>query len=166
MGFLLLGLDSLIICLAVGGLVERGSLLRFAALFGVADAAAFLVGSGLGWQLSGALTGALQTGIMVGLALYLLVFAAGLRQLARWPLWVLPWALTLDNLAYGVAGDNTGASLFQQAGAQALSSTLLALVGLAVAVTLPRLVPAMGRRAPAFAGGALLLATGGFALLG
>jgi hypothetical protein len=82
--------------------------------------------------------------------------------------WVLPLALTMDNLAYGVASDYSG-SLAGHAAEQALSSSLLALVGLsAAAVVLPRVLPAIERRAVAirFAGAALLLATGGFLLLG
>jgi hypothetical protein len=79
---------------------------------------------------------------------------------------VLPWALTMDNLAYGLVSDGP---LVQQAGEQALSSALLALAGLLMAVVLPRIVPALTERramATRFAGGALVLAAGGLALLG
>jgi hypothetical protein len=38
MGFLLLGVDSLIACFAVGALVSQRSWLRYAALFGLCDA--------------------------------------------------------------------------------------------------------------------------------
>jgi hypothetical protein len=166
MGFLLLGLDSLIVCLAIGPLVDRGSRLKLAALFGVADGVAFLVGAGLGWQLfSDGQASLLTSGILVALGLYLLVVAAGTRQVtARWSVWVLPSALVFDNLTYGLVGDHAAGSLFQQAGQQALSSALLALVGLAVAATLP----VMQRRADAHrvAGGALLLAAGALVLLG
>ena len=41
MHFLLLGIDSLIACLAIGALVERRSWVWLAALFGLADAVAF-----------------------------------------------------------------------------------------------------------------------------
>src|SRR3712207_6968180 len=51
---------------------------------------------------------------------YLLVVAAGTRRVAAaWPVWVLPWTLTLDNLAYGLAGEGTAGSLLGQAGEQA-----------------------------------------------
>src|SRR5215213_626196 len=127
MNFLLLGVDSLIACIAVCAIVDRGSRLPLAALFGVADAIGFMIGAGLGWRVSGDLTAGLQTGILVALGLWLLVVAAGTRRVATLsPVWVLPWALTLDNLAYGVAADGTPGSLFQQAGEQAMSSALLA----------------------------------------
>jgi hypothetical protein len=169
MGFLLLGIDSLIACMAIGAIVDRRWRLPLIALFGLADAAAFLIGAGLGWTLSAGLTVVLEIGTLAALAVWLLVVAAGTRRMAElWPVWVLPLALTMDNLAYGVASDYSG-SLAGHAAEQALSSSLLALVGLsAAAVVLPRVLPAIERRAVAirFAGAALLLATGGFLLLG
>ena len=51
MNFLLLGIDSLIACLAIGALVNRRSWVWLAALFAAADAGAFLIGTGLGWGL-------------------------------------------------------------------------------------------------------------------
>ncbi len=167
MNFLLLGIDSLIACVAIGAIVERGSRLRLVALFGVADLLAFLVGAGLGWQISAGVSGALTTGILVSLGLYLIVVAAGAtRVAANWPVWVVPWALTLDNLAYGLAGNHM--ALLQDGAQQALSSALLAYAGLLVAVALPRLVWGMERRATAnrVTGGALVLAAGGLVLLG
>jgi hypothetical protein len=166
MGFLLLGIDSLIAGVAVCAIVDRGSRLRLAALFGVADIVGFLVGAGLGWQISAAAATDLQIGILVALGLYLLVVAAGTRQIASWPVWIVPWALTLDNVAYGVVGDHAG-SLSQQAVEQGVSSALLAFVGLSAAALLPRFVPALGQRAAnQVAGGALVLAAGGLVLLG
>ena len=166
MGFLLLGIDSLIACIAIGALVDRRSRLWLAGLFGVADGVAFLIGVGLGWQLSGALIGGLEIGLLVALGLYLLVVAGGTQRVAAlWPVWVVPFALTLDNLAYGVAGEHAAGSVVAQAGEQALSSSLLALIGLlAVAAVLPQ----MERRAPVnrVAGGALLLAAVGLVLVG
>jgi hypothetical protein len=164
MGFLLLGIDSLIACLAIGAIVDRRWRLPLVALFGVADGTAFLIGAGLGWTLSAGLTEVLEVGTLVALGLYLLVVAAGAGRLAALPVWLVPIALTADNLAYGVANDYSG-SLAGHAVEQALSSSLLALVGLlAVAAVLPR----AERRAVAvrFAGGALLVAAGGFVLLG
>lgn len=166
MSLLLLGLDSLIVCLAIGPLVEPRSRLKLAALFGVADGMAFLVGAGLGVRLlsDGAST-VLTTGLVVAMGLYLLVVAAGTRQAAaRWPVWVLPIALVFDNLTYGLVGDHAAGSLFAHAGEQALSSATLALVGLVAGA----LIPVVQRRADAnrVAGGALLLAAGGLVLLG
>jgi hypothetical protein len=169
MGFLLLGLDSLIVGLAIGPIVERRWRLPLAALFGVADGVAFLAAAGLGWQLSEGLSSVLATGTLVALGLWLLVVAAGTQRVAAsWPVWVVPWALTLDNLAYGLVGDHSAGSLFQHAGEQVLSSALLASIGLLAAVALPRVLPAMQRRAVAaqVAGGALIVASGGLVLLG
>jgi hypothetical protein len=168
MGFLLLGIDSLIACMAIGAIVDRRWRLPLAAAFGIADATAFLIGAGLGWTISAGVTEVLEIGTLAALGVWLLVVVAGTRRVAQlWPLWVLPLALTMDNLAYGVASDYSG-SLLGHAAEQALSSALLALVGLYVAGVLPRVLPAMERRAVAvrFAGVALLLATGGFLLLG
>jgi hypothetical protein len=80
----------------------------------------------------------------------------------------MPLALTLDNLAYGAVGDHSTGWLLGHAGEQALSSSLLAFIGLYAAGVLPRVVPVLERRAVAvrFAGAALLLATGGFVLVG
>jgi hypothetical protein len=169
MGFLLLGLDSLIVCMAIGPVVDRRWRLPLAALFGVADAAAFLLAAGLGLQLSEGLTAALSTATLAALGLWLLVVAAGMQRVAgSWPVWAVPLALTLDNLAYGLVGDHSAASLFQHAGEQAASSALMAFVGLLVAVGLPRVLPAMQRRTVAaqVAGGALIVASGGLVLLG
>jgi hypothetical protein len=170
MGFLLLGIDSFIACVAIGAIVDRRWRLPLAALFGVADGVAFLIGAGLGWTLSAGVTEVLEVGTLGALGVWLLVVAAGTRRAAElWPLWVLPLALTMDNLAYGVASDYSG-SLVGHAAEQALSSALLAFAGLVVAAALvPRVVPAIQSRGVAayrFAGAALLLATAGFVLLG
>jgi hypothetical protein len=169
MGFLLLGIDSFIACMAIGAIVDRRWRLPLAAAFGVADGAAFLIGAGLGWTISAGVTVVLEVGTLAALGVWLLVVAAGTRRFAElWPVWLLPLALTMDNLAYGVASDYSG-SLVAHAGEQALSSSLLALAGLsAAAVLLPRVVPVLERRTVAirFAGAALLLATGGFLVLG
>ena len=113
------------------------------------------------------MTEVLEVGTLAALGLYLLVVAAGSRRLAELPVWLVPIALTMDNLAFGVANDYSG-SLAGHAALQALSSALMALAGLYVAGVLPRVVPALQSRAVAvrFAGVALLAATGVFLLLG
>jgi hypothetical protein len=169
MGFLLLGIDSLIAGIAISPMVERRWRLPLVALFGVADAVAFLIAAGLGWQLSAGVTEVVGIGTLAALALWLLVVAAGTRRAAElWPVWVLPFALTFDNLAYGAVGDHSTSWLLGHAGEQALSSSLLAIAGLIAALGLARVLPVMERRAVAvrFAGAALLLATGGSVLLG
>ncbi len=168
MGFLLLGIDSLIACMAIGAIVDKRWRLPLAALFGVADGTAFLIGAGLGWTISAGVTEVLEIGTLAALAVWLLVVASGTRRAAElWPVWVLPLALTMDNLAYGVASDYSG-SLAVHTVEQAAASALLAVAGLYAASLLPRLVPGMERRVVAvrFAGAALLVATGGFLLVG
>jgi hypothetical protein len=166
MNFLLLGIDSLIACLAVGALVDRRSRLWFAGLFGLADGLAFIVGAGLGLSLfSETASGVLEVGALVAIGLYLLVVAAGSKQLATWPLWVVPFALIADNLTYGLANETSG-SVVGQAVAQGASSSLLALAGLLVAAWLPRVVPAARTSAPRFAGAGLLVAAGALLAVG
>jgi hypothetical protein len=167
MDLLLLGLDSLIVCLAVGSIVAARSRLKFAALFGVADGLAFMVGAGLGWQLfSEGQSAVLTSGALVVMALYLLVVAAGTRRIAPgWPVWILPAVLVFDNLTYGLVGEHAAGSVVQQAGEQALSSALLAFVGLLAAAALRPVI--QHRAAPdRVAGGALLLAAAGLVLVG
>lgn len=162
MGFLLLGVDSLIACLAIGPIVSRRSRLPLAALFGVCDGVAFLIGSAFHWQISAPVVNSVQTAVLVAMGIYLLVVSVGIRRVARTSaVWVLPFALTLDNITYGLVDQST-ASVVGQAGQQAASSALLALIGLLAGAVLPRFVPAMQRRAVAsgFAGGALILAAG------
>jgi hypothetical protein len=169
MGFLLLGLDSLIACLAIGPIVGRRWRMPLAALFGVADGLGFLIGTALGWQISSDVTDVVQTGILVALGFYLLVISAfTARAAARWPVWFLPWALSIDNLTYGLVGDHAAGSLLEQAGLQAVSSGLLALVGLLVGVVLPRVLPVLQRRgiASGVAVGSLILAAGVMLLAG
>jgi hypothetical protein len=167
MSLLLLGLDSLIVCLAIGLIVDGRSRLKLAALFGVADGLAFLVGAGLGWQLfSDGASAVLTSGMLVALALYLLVVTAGTQSVAaRWPVWVLPAVLVFDNLTYGLLGDHAAGSLMEQAGVQAVSSALLALAGLLAAAAMR---PVIEHRAALdrVAGGALLLAAAGLVLVG
>jgi hypothetical protein len=172
MGFLLLGLDSLIACLAVGSIVGSRARWPLAALFGIADGAGFLVGANFSVHLSDGLSDKLQTGILLALGAYLIGIAVlamrTQRAASSWPIWVLPFVLSIDNLTFGLVGGHSTGALFAQAGEQALSSALLAGVGLAVGLVLPRVVPALRRRATAtgISGGALMLASGALLLVG
>ena len=74
--------------------------------------------------------------------------------------------MTLDNLAYGLVGDHSAGALLQDGAQQALSSSLMALAGLLVAVMLSRVLPVMAGRSTRFAGAALIVAAGGLSLLG
>jgi hypothetical protein len=161
MNFLLLGIDSFIACLAIGALVDRRSWVWLAVLFAAADAGAFLIGTGLGWGLmSQAASELIGMGTLVLLGVYLLVVAAGTAQVtARRAVWLLPFALTLDNLAFGLAGEPTSSVL-----AQALSSGMLAYLGLYAAAWLPRVAPKL--EATRVAGAALLIGAGALFLVG
>jgi hypothetical protein len=99
MGLLLLGIDSLIACIAIGAIVDRRWRLPLAALFAIADGGAFLIGAGLGWTISAGLTEVLEIVLLAGLGLYLIVVAAASRRLAAYSVWLVPFALTMDNLA-------------------------------------------------------------------
>ena len=168
MSLLLLGLDSFIVCLAVGVIVDGRSRYKLAALFGVADGVAFLVGAGLGLQfMTERASTIVTTGALVLFALYLLVVAAGTRPFAaRWTVWALPGVLVFDNLTYGLFGDHAASSVFAQAGAQALSSAALALAGLILAAALRPTLVAHRAALDRVAGGALLLAAAGLVLVG
>jgi hypothetical protein len=166
MNFLLLGLDSLIACIAVGALVDRRSWVWFAGLFGLADCVAFLIGAGLGvGLLSAAATEVIEMGALVLLGVYLLVVAAATAQVtASKAIWLLPLALTVDNLAFGLAGQQAG-SLAGETIAQTLSSGMLAFLGLFVAVWLPKMLPAKVE-ATRIAGASLLIGAGALFLVG
>src|SRR4051812_37778656 len=168
MGFLLLGIDSLIACAAVGALVDSRYRVQYALLFGICDLCAFLIGAGLGLTLfsAGAST-VLELGTLVVLGVYLLVVAVGTAQVAASRLvWLLPVALIFDNLTYGIANDYNG-TLAGQAVSQLVSSSLMAGLGLAVAVWLPRVVPAMRHHAASkVAGAGLLVAAGALFFVG
>src|ERR671918_201723 len=166
MNFLLLGLDTLIACIAVGALVNRRSWVWLAGLFALADGVAFVIGARLGVALlSGAASEVIAMGTFVLLGVYLLVVAAGTAQMtARWAIWLLPLALTMDNLTFGLAGQQTG-TVGGEALAQTLSSGMLAYLGLFVAVALPRVLPAKVE-ATRIAGASLLIGAGALFLVG
>src|SRR5215475_3071053 len=168
MGFLLLGIDSLIACIAIAPLVDKNRRIQLAALFGLADGVSFLIGAGLGWGLfSEATSEVVETGLLVGLAVWLLFVAASVRPMAAsWTVWALPLALTADNLAFGIAGEH-GGTLLGQFAQQTVSSAVLAYVGILVGLWLPSVVPVMRRgAATTVAGSVLLLGTGALFLVG
>jgi hypothetical protein len=147
MGFLLLGVDSFIVCLAISPIVEPAWRWRLAALFGLADAVGFLVGAGLGLQISAGAGAAASTR------------HAG----TNWSLWAIPWVLTIDNLTYGLVGDHSASSLFSQATEQALSSTLMGIAGIVLAAGLARV--AHRTVSTRLAGVALVVAAGALLLV-
>ena len=50
MGFLLLGVDSLIACIAVGPIISRSWALPLVLLFGIGDGGGFLIGTAFHWS--------------------------------------------------------------------------------------------------------------------
>ena len=94
--------------------------------------------------------------------------AAPVSSSSRGLAWALPFALAIDNITVGIAADRPGAIL-AQAGTQALSSALLAGLGLAAGLALARALPAERRHAAVangVAGGALIVASGLLLLAG
>jgi hypothetical protein len=179
MGWLLLGVDSLIACIAVGPIVSRrmSVLLPFALLFGVGDGGGYLLGCALHWSYPDNL-GFLAPAVVAVIGLYWIAVAIVSRKAAaaeenpraHWGIWVLPWLLSLDNITFGVVdGVSQGASIWASAGEQALSSALQAGIGLAIGIGLAYSIPALRRRmwlANATAGGAMLVAAGVLYLVG
>jgi hypothetical protein len=170
MGFLLLGVDSLIACLAVGAVVGRRARLPFAAAFGICDAGGFLLGTAFHWSMPGRVSTVVETGVLLALGLYWLGLSQMTRRAAgtRW-VWVLPVVLSIDNITFGLIDHSWTSNVWGQAGEQALSSALLALAGLLVSAAAVRLVPAVRRSsttAIGFAGAGLILAAGVELLIG
>jgi hypothetical protein len=174
MGFLLLGVDSLIACIAVGPIMSRrlAACSTLVVLFGVGDGGGFLLGSAFHWSISDSLSNVLQTGILVALGIYWIVLAIFSKRAAiaeqesksHWGIWVLPWALSIDNITYGlVDGVPAHASVWLSAGEQALSSSVQAGIGLAIGIGVAALFPVVRRRmalANGIAGCALIVAAG------
>jgi hypothetical protein len=170
MGFLLLGVDSLIACIAVGAVVNRRALLPFAALFGVCDGVGFLIGSAFRWSMPDTTASVVETAVFVALGVYWIVLAIGSRRAARtrW-VWILPVALSIDNITFGVIDHSWTTSTWGQAGEQALSSALLASVGILVSLAVVRAIPALQRSRLGmlgFAGAGLIVAAGVELLVG
>jgi hypothetical protein len=163
MGFLLLGVDSLIACFAVGALINRSSWLTYATLFGVCDAGGFLLGTWLHWSIPDGTANVIETAVLVGLGLYWLGIALYARRIAetRW-VWALPFVLSIDNITYGLIDHAWSSSVAVQAIEQLISSSLLALIGLLASAAVIRAIPGSARRsttfAAGFAGAALIVA--------
>ena len=162
MGFLTLGLDSFIACLAVGALVQRKAWLPFAALFGICDAGAFLLGHAMSWNMSESVADVVSSAALLALGLYLVVVAVVSQKVAntRW-VWLLPVALTLDNITFGLIDRAWSTSVSVEAAEQLLSSALLGLVGIVLSAAIVRAFPRVHRNkilTAGIAGGAAMAA--------
>ena len=173
MAWLLLGVDSLIACIAVGPIISRRIALPFAILFGVGDGGGYLLGTAFHWSISDSFSTFIQTSVLTVLGLYWIAIAIYSRWAtakdpestrARSAVWILPWALSVDNITYGlVSGVPAHASVWFSAGEQTLSSAVQAGVGLLIAWGLVALFPILKRQmslAFAFCGVAILAAAG------
>jgi len=170
MGFLLLGVDSLIACIAIGGIVSKRARLPLAACFGLGDGLGFLLGTAFHWSVSDQVANVVETAVLLALGVYWIAIAVLARKATgtKW-VWILPWVLSIDNITYGLIDHAWSHSVAVQAIEQAISSALLGLIGLYIGVALTRAVPAMQRSrlaAMGFAGGALIVAAGVELLVG
>jgi zinc transporter ZupT len=175
MGFLLLGIDSLIACVAVGPIINQRWFVPFAVLFGICDGGGYLLGQAFHWDVPDSVSNIVQTAVLIALGLYwigIAVFASRPRvSSSTWLLWLLPFALSIDNITFGLVDDDgsTSGNIWGQAGEQALSSALLAGIGLAIGIALVRAVPSARQHqkvVSGVAGGALIVASGALLLLG
>ena len=174
MGFLLLGVDSLIACIAIGPIMSRRltACSTLVVLFGIGDGGGFLLGSAFHLSVSDSLSNILQTSILCALGIYWIAIAIFSKRAAvaeqesksHWAIWILPWALSIDNITYGlVDGVPAHASVWFSAGEQTLSSAVQAGLGLLIAWGLVALFPVLKRQmslAFAFCGVATLAAAG------
>jgi len=178
MGFLLLGIDSLIACIAVGPIMSRRLLVLvpFALLFGVGDGGGYLLGTVFHWSVPDNVSNIVETGFLVILGIYWIVIAilsrsaaqAEVQSRSQWGVWILPWALSVDNITYGlVDGIPSHYSVWLSAGEQAVSSTAQASIGLAIGIAIAAAFPALRRRMPLANGicGAALIAAAGVLLV-
>lgn len=182
MGFLLLGVDSLIACVAIGPVVGRRVAVPLALLFGVCDGAGFLIGTAFHWSMSDSVSNVVQTAILAAMGVYWIAIALLSRSAAkadqqapasrwgRWGVWVLPFALSVDNITFGIVdGVSKNASVWASAGEQALSSAVQAGIGLAIGMAIAYSIPAVRRHmalANGIAGGALIVAAGALLMVG
>ena len=178
MGFLLLGIDSLIACIAVGPIIRRRWSVPFAVLFGICDGGGFLLGSAFHWSMPDSVSNSAEIVALGVLGLYRIGIAifsrqtalAGQQSRSHWGMWILPFVLSVDNITFGlVDGVSKNASVWQSAGVQALSSAILVGIGLVVGIGITYAIPALRRRmalANGVSGVALLVACGVILMVG
>jgi putative Mn2+ efflux pump MntP len=139
---------------AIGGVSALA--LPYGLSYGVGDGFGYLIGTLFHFSVSDSLSTVLETTLLVALGFYWIgiYFAARKMQtserLQKWSwrgIWILPVALSIDNLTYGaVTGVPAHASVWASAGLQALASGALGLIGLAIGIGLAVLIPALRTR--------------------
>ena len=82
MGFLLLGIDSLIACIAVGPIIRRRWPVPFAVLFGICDGGGFLLGTAFHWSMPDRVSNITEVAALGALGLYWIGIALFSRQAA------------------------------------------------------------------------------------
>ena len=160
---------------AIGGVSALA--LPYGLSYGLGDGIGFLTGTLFHFSISDSLSSAIATTLLVALGLYWIgIYLVARRmqesdQLQKWSwrgIWILPVALSLDNLTYGaVSGVPAHASVWASAGLQALASAGLGLVGLAAGIGLAVLIPGLRTRMYRTFGiaGAGVIATAGVLLI-
>ena len=139
---------------AIGGVSALA--LPYALSYGLGDGIGFLIGTLFNFSISDSLSSVIETTLLVALGLYWIgIYLIARRmqesdQLQKWSwrgIWILPVALSIDNLTYGaVSGVPAHASVWASAGLQALASAGLGLVGLAAGIGLAVLIPGLRTR--------------------
>ncbi len=163
MGWLLLGTDSLIACIAVGALVSKRSWVPLVAIFGVSDGLGTLLGITLHLNVSGTASAIVETAFMAGLGVYWLSVAVMSKQMrgTGWA-WLLPLILTIDNITYGTIDNAWSHAAGVQAVETGLSSAIQAGIGIAISVAVARSAPRVIDAVRAHrAGGGVAVATSG-----
>jgi hypothetical protein len=138
---------------ALGGLSLSALTVPYGISYGVGDGLGYLLGTLFHFSISDSLSSDLETTLLVVLGVYWIsIYFVASRmqrsdQLQKWSwrgIWVLPVALSLDNLTFGaVTGIPANESVWASAGLQALASAGLGLVGLAVGIGLAVLIPGL-----------------------
>jgi hypothetical protein len=141
---------------AIAGLSLSALTVPYGLSYGAGDGLGYLLGTLLHFSISDTLSSVLETTLLVALGLYwigIYVVASrmqGSERLQKWSwrgIWILPAALSLDNLTYGaVTGIPAHESVWASAGLQALASGGLGLAGLAIGISLAVLIPALRTR--------------------
>jgi len=141
---------------AIGGLGLSALTVPYGISYGVGDGLGYLLGTLFHFSVSDSLSSMLETTLLVVLGLYWIgIYFVASRmqrseQLQKWSwrgIWVLPVALSLDNLTFGaVTGIPANESVWASAGLQALASAGLGLIGLAIGIGLAVLIPALRTR--------------------
>jgi putative Mn2+ efflux pump MntP len=138
---------------ALGGLGLSTLTVPYGLSYGAGDGIGYLIGTLFHFSVSDSLSEEIETTLLVALGLYwigIYIVARNMQtseRLQQWSwrgIWILPVALSIDNLTYGaVTGIPANESVWASAGLQALASAGLGLIGLAAGIGLAILIPAL-----------------------